>query len=123
MILSASFSAFATDSMSIAFISPSISIAGPAVSPHPPRITERKFLFIALHIMYESIAPEDPTKAPVTINKSLPSIKPVAAAAQPEYEFNIETTTGISAPPIARTKCAPIINAIIVIIINVQFPL
>ena len=35
--------------------------------------------------MYESIAPEEPTSAPVTINKSLPSKNPLAAAAQPEY--------------------------------------
>ena len=70
--------------MSIGIISPSMSIVGPVVSPHPPRITERKFLFIALHIIYERIAPEDPTSAPVTIKRSLPSIKPVAAAAHPE---------------------------------------
>ena len=72
--------------------------------------------------MYESIAPEEPTSAPVTINKSLPSKNPVAAAAQPEYEFNIETTTGMSAPPIARTRWAPIIKAIIVIAIKVHKP-
>ena len=30
------------------------------------------------------------------------------AAAQPEYEFNIEITTGISAPPIGIIKRNPI---------------
>ena len=100
----ASFNAAATESISIGFISPSISIVGPVTSPHPPKITERNFRFIALHIIYDRMAPEDPTKAPVTIRRSFPSIKPVAAAAHPEYELSIETTTGISAPPIARTR-------------------
>ena len=34
------------------------------------------------------------------INAVFPSVKPIPAAAQPEYELSIETTTGISAPPI-----------------------
>ena len=34
--------------------------------------------------MYDKIAPEDPTKAPVTINRSFESINPAAAAAHPE---------------------------------------
>ena len=29
------------------------------------------------------------------------------AAAQPEYELSMETTTGMSPPPIASTRCAP----------------
>ena len=64
------------------------------------------------------MAPLLPTRAPTTINRSLLSMKPVADAAQPEYEFNIETTTGISAPPIAKTKCIPNKNASPVIIIR-----
>lgn len=64
--------------------------------------------------MIDKIAPELPTNAPVTINKSLPNINPAAAAAQPEYELSIETTTGISAPPIAITNITPIKQAIIV---------
>ena len=44
------------------------------------------------------------------------SIKPAAAAAQPEYELSIDTTTGISAPPIDETKCQPNARAIAVII-------
>lgn len=39
---------------------------------------------MALHIIAESIAPEEPTKAPVTINRLLDSMKPEAEAAQPE---------------------------------------
>ena len=53
-----------------------------------------------MHIIYERIAPEEPTKAPVIINALFSNVKPIPAAAQPEYEFNIEITTGISAPPI-----------------------
>jgi hypothetical protein len=50
--------------------------------------------------MYDRIAPEDPTKAPVIINALFSKVKPIPAAAQPEYEFNIDITTGMSAPPI-----------------------
>jgi hypothetical protein len=64
----------------------------------------------------ERIAPELPTNAPVTINKSLPNIKPAADAAQPEYEFNMETTTGISPPPIAITSTTPMKDAMAVMI-------
>ena len=30
--------------------------------------------------------------------------QPIAAAAQPEYELSIDTTTGMSAPPIGRRE-------------------
>ena len=40
--------------------------------------------FIALHMMYDRIAPDEPTSAPTTIKRSLPRLKPIAAAAQPE---------------------------------------
>jgi len=40
--------------------------------------------FIALHMMYERIAPEEPTSAPVMTIAVLCSVKPMAAAAQPE---------------------------------------
>ena len=40
--------------------------------------------FVAVHMMYDRIAPLDPTSAPVRIRRSLDSMKPVAAAAQPE---------------------------------------
>ena len=75
-------------------------------------------------MMYDKIAPLEPTSAPVTINKSLDSIKPAAAAAQPEYEFSIDTTTGISAPPMEATKCQPNASAMAVITIRAnQLPL
>ena len=41
---------------------------------------------------------DEPTKAPVIIKAEFSNVKPIPAAAQPEYEFNIEITT-ISAPP------------------------
>jgi hypothetical protein len=52
--------------------------------PKPPAITERNDRFIALHMMYDRYAPDEPTRAPVTISRSLFSRKPAAAAAQPE---------------------------------------
>ena len=58
------------------------------------------------------MAPLLPTNAPTTISKSLFNMKPVTEAAQPEYEFNIETTTGISAPPIDATRWTPNRNEI-----------
>ena len=70
----------------------------------------------------ERIAPELPTKAPVTINKSFPNINPAADAAHPEYEFNIETTTGISPPPIAITNTTPMKDAIPVMINKGSMP-
>ena len=55
-----------------------------APPPKPPAITLMKLRFIARHMMYERIAPDEPTSAPVTIKRSLDSMNPVAAAAQPE---------------------------------------
>src|SRR5690606_15415539 len=62
--------------------------------------------------------PDEPTRAPVTISRSLASIKPAAAAAQPEYELSMETTTGISAPPMEATRCQPKARAMIVMMIS-----
>ena len=42
-------------------------------------------------------------------------VKPMPAAAQPEYEFNIEITTGISAPPIGIINNTPTKKEIITI--------
>ena len=58
--------------------------------------------------MYESIAPDEPTNAPVIINALFSKVKPIPAAAHPEYEFNIDITTGISAPPIGIINKKPI---------------
>jgi len=66
--------------------------------------------FIALHMMYERIAPLEPTSEPAMISIELLSEKPMPAAAQPEYEFNIDTTTGMSAPPIGMMIRTPSTN-------------
>ena len=60
-----------------------------------------------LHIIYERIAPDDPTNAPVIIKAVFSNVNPIPAAAQPEYEFNIEITTGMSAPPIGIINKTP----------------
>ena len=52
--------------------------------PKPPAMTEKNDLFIALHIIYERIAPELPIKAPLMINSLLSSMNPLAEVAQPE---------------------------------------
>ena len=82
--------------------------AAPSPVPKPPRITEMKLRFMPLHMMYERIAPEEPTSAPVMISATFSSVKPSAAAAQPEYELSIETTTGMSAPPMGMINNTPI---------------
>src|SRR6056300_32718 len=81
-----------------------------SVAPNPPNITLKNDLFIPLHIIYDRIAPDDPTNAPVIISAVFSKVKPIPAAAQPEYEFNIDITTGISAPPIGIINKNPIKN-------------
>ena len=58
-------------------------------------------------MIYERIAPDEPTRAPVIIKAVFSKVKPIPAAAQPEYEYNIEITTGISAPPIGIINKIP----------------
>lgn len=41
-------------------------------------------LFIALHIMYERIAPEEPINEPTIVSIGFESMKPYAHKAQPE---------------------------------------
>ena len=66
--------------------------------------------------MYESIAPEEPTKAPVIIKAVFSKVKPIPAAAQPEYELSIDITTGISAPPIGIISNTPTKNDTVIIV-------
>ena len=58
------------------------------------------------------INPDAPTKLPATIRTLLLMMKPVNAAAIPDNEFSKLTTTGISAPPIGRTRTIPRIQEI-----------
>src|SRR5665213_3238571 len=53
------------------------------------------------------MAPDEPTSAPVMMSSELARVKPMPHAAQPEYEFSIEITTGMSAPPIGRISSNP----------------
>ena len=55
-----------------------------SVAPNPPKITLKNDRFIPLHIIYDNIAPEDPTSAPVIISAVFSKVKPIPAAAQPE---------------------------------------
>lgn len=59
---------------------------------------ETKEQFIALHILKENIAPEEPTNAPVTISRSLPSVKLTAAAASRNSSLH-RSNYRQSAPP------------------------
>ncbi|MDT4840143.1 hypothetical protein FQZ97_739560 [compost metagenome] len=87
-------------------------LAAAASLPKPPRITLKNERFIARHMMYDRIAPEEPTSEPAMISIGLFSEKPMPAAAQPEYEFSIDTTTGMSAPPIGMMISTPSTKAI-----------
>ena len=58
--------------------------AVPPSAPKPPRITLMNDRFIALHMMYDRIAPDEPTSDPEMISIGLLSEKPMPAAAQPE---------------------------------------
>src|SRR5438067_7900126 len=53
------------------------------------------------------MAPELPTNDPAMMSMELFSEKPIPAAAQPEYELSIETTTGMSAPPMGMMISTP----------------
>ena len=51
--------------------------------------------------------PLAPTNDPATINTLLNSSRPAKAAAIPEKELSKDITTGISPPPIGKTKPMP----------------
>ena len=65
-------------------LSPALAATGPSAPPKPPRMTLKNERFIARHMMYERIAPDDPTSEPAMISIELFSEKPMPAAAQPE---------------------------------------
>ena len=44
------------------------------------------------------------------ISAELPSVKPMPAAAQPEYELSMEMTTGMSAPPMGMMSRMPMVS-------------
>jgi hypothetical protein len=57
--------------------------------------------------MTVNISPLAPTSDPATIRTLFNNNNPAKAAAMPEKEFSKEITTGISPPPIGRTKPIP----------------
>ena len=59
---------------------------------------------MALHIRMVSNVPAAPTKIPPVSITLLSYKKPPQAAATPVKELSREITTGISAPPMGRTK-------------------
>ena len=75
--------------------------------PYPPRITFAMSRFMASHIIYVRIPPENPIKDPTLVIRALSRRNPSAASAHPEYEFRTVITTGISAPPIEEVMCHP----------------
>ena len=75
--------------------------------PNAPNSTFVIERFIARPIRSVSIVPDAPTSMPLTIRTLFSSSKPVAAAARPVNAFRSEITTGMSAPPIGRTKRTP----------------
>ena len=64
-------------------------------------------LFIAFAMITVKIKPLAPTSEPATIKTLLTRIKPANAAAIPERELSNDITTGMSPPPIGRTKPTP----------------
>mmetsp|Transcript_14532 Transcript_14532/g.57970 ORF Transcript_14532/g.57970 Transcript_14532/m.57970 type:complete len:379 (-) Transcript_14532:782-1918(-) len=63
--------------------------------------------FIASHMMWVRMAPDEPIKAPTTVSNGLSSMNPSAQSAQPEYELSTVMTTGMSAPPIEAVMWRP----------------
>src|SRR3546814_17534599 len=75
------------------------SCAAPPSEPKPPKITLKNERFMALHMMYDRIAHDDPTSEPAMISMGLLSEKTMHAAAPTESLFGMEMTNGMSAPP------------------------
>mmetsp|Transcript_32365 Transcript_32365/g.70947 ORF Transcript_32365/g.70947 Transcript_32365/m.70947 type:complete len:211 (+) Transcript_32365:981-1613(+) len=63
--------------------------------------------FMATHMMWVRMAPEEPMSAPTVVSSGFSSMKPSAHSAQPEYELRTVITTGMSAPPMEAVMCQP----------------
>ena len=88
--------------------SPAATAAASAVTwPNAPKRTFAIDRFIARPIISVSKVPDAPTSMPATIRTLFWSSKPPAATARPVKAFSSEITTGMSAPPIGRTKRTP----------------
>ena len=62
---------------------------------------------MALHMMYERMAPEDPMREPTMVNMGLLNMNPSAQRAHPEYEFRTVMATGMSAAPMELVMFHP----------------
>jgi len=58
--------------------------AAPLVAPNAPKSTLASDRFIALHMIWLRIMPDEPTSAPLMISPVFPITKPVMDAAMPE---------------------------------------
>ena len=58
--------------------------AVPLSVPNPPNSTLKMERFMPLHMMYDRIAPDAPTREPVMISARFWIVNPIPAAAQPE---------------------------------------
>ena len=87
-----------------ALLAPPVAAACAPKAPNSTLVSDR---FIALHMIWLRMMPDDPTSAPAMISTSLLITKPVMPAAMPEYELSSEITTGMSAPPIGMTSSTP----------------
>ena len=58
-------------------------------------------------IIRVSSVPDAPTSVPATMSSVLLRVKPDAATARPVKALSREMSTGVSAPPMGRTKIAP----------------
>ncbi len=65
---------------------------------------------MAVHMMMERMRPLEPSSAPAVMSSLLSSTKPIATAERPAYEFRIEITVGMSAPPIGMMSNTPKIS-------------
>mmetsp|Transcript_27510 Transcript_27510/g.72485 ORF Transcript_27510/g.72485 Transcript_27510/m.72485 type:complete len:213 (+) Transcript_27510:2227-2865(+) len=75
--------------------------------PKPPSNTFTIDLLMPRHIMSLSNVPLEATRAPVMVSRLFDSMKPAALVDKPLKAFSRDTTTGMSAPPIGRTRLAP----------------
>src|SRR6266576_2472432 len=102
---SSSWSAPSTVSCFQAFCSPSAFAC--CTVPNAPNRTLVNDRFIARHMMIERMRPLEPSSAPAVTSSLLLSTNPIATADRPAYEFKIEITVGISAPPIGMMNSTP----------------
>src|SRR5690606_15120255 len=79
-------------------------------APKEPINTFVNERFIARHIKIVNSVPAAPTKIPPVSITGLSYKKPPQAAATPVKEFSSEITTGMSAPPMGKTKNTPYNN-------------